>query len=234
MLYLININIIISHIFHFPSLYLISLLCYILILFTYLSSEQYGSNFLFFPNNNNNNRYALHSAAVTVLVLTGPGIRAPRACPPARDSGPAVCELAGEPILARMGCVQSIWYTFTITCQDYTVGKTKRNETKDRSHHFIACDCCITPIGGHLLSILEILKPRATLLFQVKARHSYTVDDDIATRDHDACIGQWYLFSQSQARIRCFFKLKLLFILFSLLLCCFKKKFETRKSMVVF
>ena len=52
-----------------------------------------------------NDRYALHSAAVTVLVLTGPGIRAPRACPPARDSGSAVCELVGEPILARMGCV---------------------------------------------------------------------------------------------------------------------------------
>ena len=52
-----------------------------------------------------NDRYALHSATVTVLVLTSLSIRAPRACPPARDSGPAVCELAGETILARMGCV---------------------------------------------------------------------------------------------------------------------------------
>ena len=52
-----------------------------------------------------NDRYALHSAAVTVQVLTGPGIRAPKACPPARDNGPTVCELAGEPILARMGCM---------------------------------------------------------------------------------------------------------------------------------
>ena len=94
-----------------------------------------------------NDRYALHSAAVTVLVLTGPGIRAPIACPPARDSGLAVSKLAGEPILARMGCMQSIWYTSTITCQDYTVEKTKQN---DRSHHFIACVCRITLIGGHL------------------------------------------------------------------------------------
>ena len=126
-----------------------------------------------------NDRYALHSAAVTVLVFTGPGIRAPRACSPARDSGPAVCELAGEPILAHMGCVQSIWYTSTITYQDYTVGKTKRNETKDRSHHLIACVGRITPIGGHLLSILEILKPRATLLLQIRARHPCDNDGGI-------------------------------------------------------
>ena len=51
----------------------------------------------------------------------------------------------------------------------------RENETKDRSHHFITCDCCITPMG----SLTEY--SRATLLFQVKARHSCT-DDGIATR----------------------------------------------------
>ena len=52
-----------------------------------------------------NDRYALHSAAVTVLILTGPSIRGSQVCPPTKDSGPAVCELVGEPILARIGCV---------------------------------------------------------------------------------------------------------------------------------
>ena len=54
----------------------------------------------------NNNRYALHSAAMTVTSSSGcPALGAPRICPPDKESGPAVCELAGEPILARMGCV---------------------------------------------------------------------------------------------------------------------------------
>ena len=60
-----------------------------------------------------------------------------------------------------------------------TAPQGKRNETKDRSHHFIACECCITPIGGHLLSIIEIFKPRATLLLQIRARHPCDNDGGI-------------------------------------------------------
>ena len=48
--------------------------------------------------------YALHSTAVTVLVFTGLGGPLEHAHR-LGESGPAVCELAGEPIRARMGCV---------------------------------------------------------------------------------------------------------------------------------
>ena len=50
--------------------------------------------------------YALHSAAVTVT--SSSGVR-PKGLPEydhwIRKKGPTVCELADEPILARMGCV---------------------------------------------------------------------------------------------------------------------------------
>ena len=43
-----------------------------------------------------------------------------------------------------------------------------------------ACDCCITLIGSHLLSISLNIQAMCYYIF-VKARHSYTTDDGIAT-----------------------------------------------------
>ena len=38
-------------------------------------------------------------------------------------------------------------------------------------------------------SFIKILKARATSIFQEKARHPCTIDDDIASKNHDTCLG---------------------------------------------
>jgi len=71
-----------------------------------------------------NDRYALHSAAMTVLVLTGPGIRAPRVCPPARDSGVRTSWWAHT----RM---YGLHVEYMVHVHDYLLGLHRReNETK--------------------------------------------------------------------------------------------------------
>ena len=59
----------------------------------------------------------------------------------------------------------------------------------DRSHHCIHKFLHLTPIVKSLIEYFFKYSSHVLLLFQVKVRHSCTVDDDITTRDHDTCIG---------------------------------------------
>ena len=47
----------------------------------------------------------------------------------------------------------------------------------------------LTPVVGSLTEYFFKYLSHVLLLFQVKVEHSCTIDDDIATRDHDTCIG---------------------------------------------
>ena len=68
-----------------------------------------------------------------LLVLTGPSIRGSQSMPSGvRTSWRAHTRTYGL-------CVE-----YMVHVHDYLLGQhSKENETKDRSHHFIACDCCI-------------------------------------------------------------------------------------------
>ena len=146
-----------------------------------------------------NDRYALHSAAVMVTSFNG-----------SRHKG--LPEYAHRIRKVAQRCANQLVSPYShvwAVCRVYgtrprlpvrTTLQGRRNETKDRSHHFIACDCCITPIGGHLLSILEILKPHATLLFQIRARHPCDIDGGIV---HSGTMAhaQGSYFSISQSRL---------------------------------
>ena len=52
-----------------------------------------------------------------------------------------------------------------------------------------ACDCCITPIGGHLLSILEILKPRAITFSDKDKAPMWDRGQHHTSWDRCTCIG---------------------------------------------
>ena len=47
----------------------------------------------------------------------------------------------------------------------------------------------LTSIVGSLPEYFLKYSRYILLLFQVKAKHLYSVDDDIASRDHDTCVG---------------------------------------------
>ena len=52
------------------------------------------------------NHYVLHNVSVTVTSSNGvSGLRSPKVCSPDKESGPTVCKLTRESILALMGCV---------------------------------------------------------------------------------------------------------------------------------
>ena len=50
------------------------------------------------------------------------------------------------------------------------------------------CLHSLTPIVGSLTKYFLKYSSGVLLLFQVNARHLYTANDNIASRDHDTCI----------------------------------------------